>query len=74
MPHSKPLSTTARQSHVDRGVDEAQSAACQETTKLGIDVETLATPRLQEDGLKQFEDAFAELLAPWLKLVKQTAD
>ena len=34
-----------------------------ETAKLGIDVETLAT-RLQEDGLKQFEDAFAKLLAP----------
>ena len=44
------------------GVDEAQ-AQLAETAKLGIDVETLAT-RLQEDGLKQFEDAFAKLLAP----------
>ena len=43
-------------------VDEAQ-AQLTETAKLGIDVETLAT-RLQEDGLKQFEDAFAKLLAP----------
>ena len=44
------------------GVDEAK-AQLAETAKLGIDVETLAT-RLQEDGLKQFEDAFAKLLAP----------
>lgn len=44
------------------GVDEAQ-AQLTEAAKLGIDVETLAT-RLQEDGLKQFEDAFAKLLAP----------
>ena len=44
------------------GVDEAQ-AQLAETAKLGIDVETLAT-RLQEDGLKQFEEAFANLLAP----------
>ena len=42
------------------GVDEAQ-AQLAETAKLDIDVETLAT-RLQEDGLKQFEDAFAKLL------------
>lgn len=34
-----------------------------EVEKLGIDLEALAT-RLQEDGLKQFEDAFAKLLAP----------
>ncbi len=34
-----------------------------EAEKLGIDVETLAT-RLQNDGLKQFEEAFAKLLAP----------
>ncbi|MDK4698330.1 transaldolase [Kingella negevensis] len=34
-----------------------------EAEKLGIDLETLAT-RLQNDGLKQFEDAFAKLLAP----------
>ena len=34
-----------------------------ETAKLGIDVETLAT-RCRKDGLKQFEDAFAKLLAP----------
>ena len=34
-----------------------------ETAALGIDVETLAN-RLQEDGLKQFEEAFDKLLAP----------
>ncbi len=34
-----------------------------EVEKLGIDLETLAT-RLQDDGLKQFEEAFAKLLAP----------
>ena len=44
------------------GTDEAQ-AQLAETAKLGIDVETLAT-RLQEDGLKQFEEAFEKLLAP----------
>ena len=50
------------QATLTEGVDEAQ-AQLAETAKLGIDVETLAT-RLQEDGLKQFEDAFAKLLAP----------
>ncbi|HGS8554986.1 TPA: transaldolase, partial [Neisseria gonorrhoeae] len=34
-----------------------------EIAALGIDVETLAA-RLQEDGLKQFEEAFEKLLAP----------
>ncbi|ULJ60902.1 transaldolase [Wielerella bovis] len=34
-----------------------------EVAKLGVDLETLAT-RLQDDGLKQFEEAFAKLLAP----------
>ena len=34
-----------------------------EIQRLGIDLEALAA-RLQEDGLKQFEDAFAKLLAP----------
>ncbi len=34
-----------------------------QVVELGIDLETLAT-RLQNDGLKQFEDAFAKLLAP----------
>ena len=34
-----------------------------EVAKLGIDLEALAT-RLQDDGLKQFEDAFAKLLTP----------
>ncbi|SUA44204.1 transaldolase [Neisseria zoodegmatis] len=43
----------------------AAEAAAQlaEVEKLGIDVEALAT-RLQEDGLKQFEDAFEKLLEP----------
>ncbi|WP_127217660.1 transaldolase [Neisseria meningitidis] len=44
------------------GVEEAQ-AQLAETAALGIDVETLAN-RLQEDGLKQFEEAFEKLLAP----------
>ncbi|WP_308184613.1 transaldolase [Neisseria polysaccharea] len=44
------------------GVEEAQ-AQLAETAALGIDVETLAT-RLQEDGLKQFEEAFEKLLSP----------
>ncbi len=35
----------------------------EEVAKLGIDLEALAH-RLQEDGLKQFEDAFAKLLEP----------
>ncbi|XXQ69411.1 transaldolase [Neisseriaceae bacterium B1] len=34
-----------------------------EAEKLGVDLEALAT-RLQNDGLKQFEEAFAKLLAP----------
>ena len=34
-----------------------------QVAQLGIDLETLAT-RLQNDGLKQFEEAFAKLLAP----------
>ncbi len=38
-------------------------AVLAETEKLGIDLEALAL-RLQEDGLKQFEDAFAKLLEP----------
>ena len=41
----------------------AALAQLAEAEKLGIDVETLAT-RLQNDGLKQFEEAFAKLLAP----------
>ena len=41
----------------------AALAQLAEVEKLGIDVETLAT-RLQNDGLKQFEEAFAKLLAP----------
>ena len=44
------------------GVEAAQ-AQLAETAALGIDVETLAA-RLQEDGLKQFEEAFEKLLAP----------
>ncbi|ASK27469.1 transaldolase [Neisseria chenwenguii] len=42
---------------------DAAFAQLEETAKLGVDVEALAV-RLQEDGLKQFEDAFAKLLAP----------
>ena len=42
---------------------QAAFAQLAEAEKLGIDVETLAT-RLQNDGLKQFEEAFAKLLAP----------
>ena len=41
----------------------AALAQLAEAEKLGIDLETLAT-RLQNDGLKQFEEAFAKLLAP----------
>ena len=44
------------------GTEEAL-AQLAETAQLGIDVETLAT-RLQDDGLKQFEKAFEQLLAP----------
>lgn len=45
--------------------DNTDTALAQlaEVEKLGIDVEALAL-RLQDDGLKQFEDAFAKLLAP----------
>ena len=42
--------------------DEAQTVLA-EAAKLGVDLETLAT-RLQNDGLKQFEEAFTKLLAP----------
>ena len=41
----------------------AALAQLAEAEKLGIDLETLAT-RLQNDGLKQFEEAFEKLLAP----------
>lgn len=44
------------------GTDQAL-AQLDEAAKLGIDLEALAQ-RLQEDGLKQFEDAFAKLLEP----------
>ncbi|PSJ79905.1 transaldolase [Neisseria iguanae] len=44
------------------GTEEAQ-AQLAEVAALGIDVEALST-RLQEDGLKQFEEAFEKLLAP----------
>ena len=44
------------------GMEEAL-AQLAETAQLGIDLETLAT-RLQDDGLKQFEKAFEQLLAP----------
>lgn len=44
------------------GMEEAL-AQLAETAQLGIDVETLAT-RLQDDGLKQFEKAFEQLLVP----------
>lgn len=42
---------------------DAAFAHLDEVAKLGIDLETLAV-RLQNDGLKQFEEAFAKLLAP----------
>lgn len=42
---------------------DAALAQLEAVAKLGIDLETLAQ-RLQEDGLKQFEDAFAKLLEP----------
>lgn len=42
---------------------ETAEAQLAETEKLGIDLEALAD-RLQEDGLKQFEDAFDKLLEP----------
>ena len=44
------------------GMEEAL-AQLAETAQLGIDLETLST-RLQDDGLKQFEKAFEQLLAP----------
>lgn len=45
-------------------VDAEQALAhIAEAEKLGIGFETLAT-RLQDDGLKQFEEAFEKLLAP----------
>ena len=44
------------------GAAEAK-AQLAEAEKLGVDLEALAT-RLQEDGLKQFEEAFANLLSP----------
>lgn len=50
------------QTTLTANVEEAQRQLA-ETTGLGIDLEALAT-RLQEDGLKQFEEAFAKLLAP----------
>ena len=44
--------------------NQEEAFAClQEVQKLGIDVEVLAE-RLQHDGLIQFEQAFAKLLAP----------
>lgn len=45
--------------------DNTEEALAQlaEAEKLGIDLEALAT-RLQEDGLKQFEEAFEKLLSP----------
>lgn len=42
---------------------EAAQAHLQTVADLGIDLEALAV-RLQNDGLKQFEEAFAKLLAP----------
>lgn len=42
---------------------EAAQAVLAEVAALGIDLEVLAV-RLQNDGLKQFEEAFAQLLAP----------
>ena len=50
------------QNTLNQGVEEAQ-ALLAEVAALGIDVEALAV-RLQEDGLKQFEEAFEKLLAP----------
>lgn len=46
-------------------MDNTDTALAQlaEVAQLGIDVEALAQ-RLQDDGLKQFEDAFAKLQAP----------
>ena len=42
---------------------DAALAVLEEVATLGIDVETLAV-RLQQDGLQQFEEACAKLLAP----------
>lgn len=45
------------------GDSKAALAHLEAVAQLGIDLESLAK-RLQEDGLKQFEEAFAKLLAP----------
>ena len=42
---------------------DAAFAHLSEVSRLDIDLEALA-PRLQHDGLQQFEEAFAKLLAP----------
>ncbi|MDO4998057.1 MAG: transaldolase [Neisseria sp.] len=47
---------------LSENADQAQ-AVLREIADLGIDVEVLAK-RLQDDGLTQFEEAFAKLLAP----------
>ncbi|WP_274571879.1 transaldolase [Neisseria leonii] len=52
---------TARET-LTENVPEAQ-AVLSEVARLGIDLEVLAA-RLQEEGLKQFEEAFEKLLAP----------
>ncbi len=60
---------TTLQAFIDRGTaritltDQTDQALArlEEIAALGIDVEALAS-RLQEDGLKQFEEAFAKLL------------
>ena len=50
------------QATLAQGAEAAQTTLA-EVAALGIDLEALAV-RLQEDGLKQFEDAFEKLLAP----------
>ncbi|KPN72348.1 transaldolase [Neisseria sp. 83E34] len=52
---------TAKATLTDNTEQAKQQLA--EVAQLGIDLEALAT-RLQEDGLKQFEDAFEKLLNP----------
>ena len=60
---------TTLQAFIDHGTaritltDQTDQALArlEEIAALGIDVEVLAS-RLQEDGLKQFEEAFAKLL------------
>lgn len=47
---------------LNNGTENALSILSQ-TEQLGINLETLAT-RLQQDGLKQFEEAFTQLLTP----------